>query len=519
MMPPPAASLARLLLIAAAAAGAPPFFLTRFALCLCGVLYLLVASGHVVVAPARRRHRGLLPKVFCVGLSRTGTTSMTVALDALGYAVYHFCAPLVDLAAPPGQRLRRRYADCFDAHTDFAPALVYRELAAAYPTARFVLTTRDPAEWGRAMVRFTQGSAFNHWVLRLHPIASAYFAAMYGQGWHRFPASKWAELCEAHTAGVRAHFANEQRQQKSSSSTSRLLEICIADSAKKGVAWAQLAEFLEPPEPPPPPPPQSKSGSSAPPPPPFPHTDVFALTFGSQALRQCRALLDKLARPPRGWRGWLAVALAWVLGSLVAPIGPWCVVSLCFLPTRVQHLRDGATTNKNRETSRVRWVVVVLICCALQVRRWPVRPGVRRPLWWWWWWWRRRRRRRRRAGPAVPGCQRQRDGVAHTGVARRVHVRHGRQRRGAGKRRRRRWRRGGGAAVVAAQHVAVAVRDGGGVRAAAGGGGDDRVRSSPFLASFARTNRKCRARQTSAEARATHKQASREAKQCLPRLL
>ena len=112
------------------------------------VAYLALLSGAwVVPAPADRPKK---PKVFCIGLSRTGTSSITVALQRLGYAAHHQCHAL----ALRNGRASRFWADAFDAHADIAPATVFEDLATRYPDAKFVLTTREEGAWAKAMVRF-----------------------------------------------------------------------------------------------------------------------------------------------------------------------------------------------------------------------------------------------------------------------------------------------------------------------------------------------------------------------------
>ena len=121
---------------------------------LAGVLlgvYLWLLSGFLVVAPAAAERQ----KVFCIGLSRTGTTSITVALNNLGFACHHQCHALVGHDESGATRLVRVWADAFDTHSDIAPATVFEELARIYPDARFILTRRDPHAWARAMLRFT----------------------------------------------------------------------------------------------------------------------------------------------------------------------------------------------------------------------------------------------------------------------------------------------------------------------------------------------------------------------------
>lgn len=114
-----------------------------------------------------RRHRG---KVFGLGLSKTGSTSLRTALDRLGWSR----ASAMDLEFVPRavHRLRanatatpasdapsdalaplRDFLDETDAATDLPTALFAPELLAAYPDALFVLTTRPPLEWWRSASR------------------------------------------------------------------------------------------------------------------------------------------------------------------------------------------------------------------------------------------------------------------------------------------------------------------------------------------------------------------------------
>jgi 3'-phosphoadenosine 5'-phosphosulfate (PAPS) 3'-phosphatase len=85
-------------------------------------------------------------KIFGIGLSKTGTTSLAHALELLGYktrdypGITHYRAgdlASVDLAM----------VDAHDALTDTPIPSFYRELDATYPNAKFILTVRDQAGW------------------------------------------------------------------------------------------------------------------------------------------------------------------------------------------------------------------------------------------------------------------------------------------------------------------------------------------------------------------------------------
>ncbi len=72
-------------------------------------------------------------KVFGIGLSRTGTSSLANALEILGYRAIH-AESLYDI-------------ETHEAATDTPVAAHYRELDQRYPNSKFILTLRDMDEW------------------------------------------------------------------------------------------------------------------------------------------------------------------------------------------------------------------------------------------------------------------------------------------------------------------------------------------------------------------------------------
>jgi hypothetical protein len=91
-------------------------------------------------------------KVFGIGLSRTGTTSLTEALRVLGYRAVH-CPLSIVAFNGTGLKLSTDIVEQFDAFTDSPVARVYRELDQAYPGSKFVLTTRPLDRWMGSMRR------------------------------------------------------------------------------------------------------------------------------------------------------------------------------------------------------------------------------------------------------------------------------------------------------------------------------------------------------------------------------
>ena len=90
------------------------------------------------------------------GFGRTGTNSLKVALEHLGYGPAHHMFEIRDNPPllSPWQALARGESGDWDAafrgyrsQVDWPGARYWRELAAYYPEAKVILTIRDPDEW------------------------------------------------------------------------------------------------------------------------------------------------------------------------------------------------------------------------------------------------------------------------------------------------------------------------------------------------------------------------------------
>ncbi|MBB4315786.1 sulfotransferase family protein [Roseospira marina] len=123
---------------------------------------------------ATPRHRGRGPKVFCLGFQKTGTTTLGIALEKLGYRVdgpfgFFYDDPeklRADMHDIARRRLRR-----FDAVQDMPWPLMYRELDAWHPGSKFILTVRSPESWIKSIMYF---GTFQH------PIQQVTYGTDYG---------------------------------------------------------------------------------------------------------------------------------------------------------------------------------------------------------------------------------------------------------------------------------------------------------------------------------------------------
>ena len=122
-------------------------------------------------------------RIIGAGFGRTGTMSLKLALEELGFrACYH----MTELAAHPqhaplwlalarGERieLERLFAG-YAAAVDWPACVLWRELLTLYPDARVVLTVRDPGEWYESFSRTILARSEN-----LPPIVSPAIRALY----------------------------------------------------------------------------------------------------------------------------------------------------------------------------------------------------------------------------------------------------------------------------------------------------------------------------------------------------
>ncbi|HWQ94354.1 MAG TPA: inositol monophosphatase family protein [Gammaproteobacteria bacterium] len=85
-------------------------------------------------------------KIFGIGLSKTGTTSLAQALGILGYKTKDYPG-IENYRAGDLSSVDLEVVDAYDALTDTPIPSFYRELDARYPNSKFILTIRDRDGW------------------------------------------------------------------------------------------------------------------------------------------------------------------------------------------------------------------------------------------------------------------------------------------------------------------------------------------------------------------------------------
>ena len=158
-------------------------------------------------------------KVFGIGFHKTGTTSLARALKVLGYRVAGpFGVHDEAIAATAVARAVDTAAD-WDAAQDNPWPIVFRELDAAFPGSKFILTVRDTDRWLNSVVRHFGGSItpMRTWI--------------YGAGDPVGNEAVYRERYERHNREVLDYFADRPGD---------LLVFRLAD----GDGWEALCSFL-----------------------------------------------------------------------------------------------------------------------------------------------------------------------------------------------------------------------------------------------------------------------------------
>lgn len=137
-------------------------------------------------------------RVFGIGLSRTGTSSLNAALLVLGFRARHF--PSLTLF-PAGLRIRRREFGRYDAMTDLPVALFFRELDRRFPGSKFVHTVRDVESWLESCARYRRFAPDFPASRRVLALRKQFY------GTATFDRERFRAVHEAHGAAVRAWFA------------------------------------------------------------------------------------------------------------------------------------------------------------------------------------------------------------------------------------------------------------------------------------------------------------------------
>jgi hypothetical protein len=158
------------------------------------------------------------PKIIGIGLNKTATSSLEMAMVQLGFKVLHD-----GWVATEAIRRERRGGlpilstlEEYDAFMDVPFDRVWRELDAEYPGSKFILTTRDMPSWIKSRSKHVKAN-------RTSP--------SYRGLWLLTQTSKWEEEWRRHHDGIREYFQDRPDDLL-------IMDICAGDG------WEKLCPFL-----------------------------------------------------------------------------------------------------------------------------------------------------------------------------------------------------------------------------------------------------------------------------------
>lgn len=173
-------------------------------------------------------------RIFGIGMHKTATTSLSRALEILGFDSAHYISArwartIVDEMREKGVS---RTLEGYYCVSDMPIGLYFRELDRLYPGSKFILTVRDDETW----LRSVEAHWARYYVSDWNRDGGSHFIhrAIYGQ--QDFDPWVFLDRKREHEAAVREWFAWHPED---------LLEIDVS----AGMTWGPLCEFLDVPEP------------------------------------------------------------------------------------------------------------------------------------------------------------------------------------------------------------------------------------------------------------------------------
>ena len=178
-------------------------------------------------------------KIFGIGLSRTGTKSLSSALMTLGVRVVHYPDDIDTLNDLYRGNFDFTILKSCDGMTDITTVPYYPQLDRLFPGSKFILTLRDKDEWLASMeTHLNNGKVLTEAPFRnreeeVHIRTSRFIkAAVYGC--YSFNRDRLSYVYDMHHQQVRSYFRDRPND---------LLELNIC----AGEGWEKLCTFLRKP--------------------------------------------------------------------------------------------------------------------------------------------------------------------------------------------------------------------------------------------------------------------------------
>ncbi len=162
-------------------------------------------------------------KYFCIGLNKTGTTTLHECAKLLGLRSEHFNNQLLkDIVKKHDFTSVASVVAMYDVFSDWPWPLIYKELDTQFPGSKFILTVRKNEDcWLKSLKKHS---------MLTRPFATVRKMA-YGYNYPHGHEEKYLEFYRSHNSSVREFFKDRPDD---------LIELCW----EQGDGWEKLCAFL-----------------------------------------------------------------------------------------------------------------------------------------------------------------------------------------------------------------------------------------------------------------------------------
>lgn len=176
-------------------------------------------------------HKGELmtaqQKIFCVGLPKTGTTSLHVAAQILGLRSVHWPNDATTIRELRQGTYKLSVMEQCDLVSDIPIPAIFPQLDRAFPGSKFILTTRDRDSWLRSQAK----AGFNARTAEPGSDREFYRTMLYGV--NAYNEERFAWVYDEHHKLVERYFSGD-----------RAGDLFTMDISKGGAEWEGLCAFL-----------------------------------------------------------------------------------------------------------------------------------------------------------------------------------------------------------------------------------------------------------------------------------
>ena len=110
---------------------------------------------------SRFRRKKQSPKVFCIGFSKTGTSSLNKALGILGYRNIHWLHAHIEPSIGWVKFIKKTPYDAFSDAPMYQLNL-FKELDKEFPHSKFIFTPRDPKSLAKSWRNYFTYASWGH---------------------------------------------------------------------------------------------------------------------------------------------------------------------------------------------------------------------------------------------------------------------------------------------------------------------------------------------------------------------